>query len=131
MKFSTRQASFFVLATAIGCSASKAITSPVCTDYLAPAVAVYVKDSLTNGNAAAGASLVVREGSFKDSVAVASEPPELNNMVITAAAERGGTYNVTVDKPGYVAWTQSNVRVTRNECHVNTVTLTALLQKSP
>ena len=112
---------------AIGCSGSASSTSP-CTHEFRPGVNVFVKDSLTNAGVASGASLVVREGSFKDSVAFPSGRPDLNDYNLAAAGERAGTYQITVSKPGYATWVQSNVRVTKNVCHVNTVTLTALLQ---
>lgn len=113
----------------IGETACSAVsTSPVCTQEFRPALMVYVKDSLTNTGTASGASLVVREGTFKDSVAFPDARPELNDLNLNAAGERAGTYEVAVSKPGYSTWIKSNVRVTKNECHVNTVQLTALLQ---
>ena len=114
-----------MLIGAVACAGS---TSPVCTEDVRPALAVYVKDAVTGAGVASGASLVAREGSYKDSVAAPEGRPDLDNSPLYAAAERAGTYQLTVTKTGYGAWTQSNVRVTANECHVNTATLTALLQ---
>src|SRR5258708_18744448 len=108
---------YSILLGAVACSGS---TSPVCTLELRPAVAVYVKDFSTNAGIASGASLVVREGSYEDSVAFSNSSPDLDNSALVAAGERAGTYQVTVIKPGYAVWLQSNVRVTSNECHVNT-----------
>jgi hypothetical protein len=116
---------YSVFIGAVACSGS---TSPVCTLEFRPAVVVYVKDSLTKAGIASGASLVVCEGSYQDSVAAPASRPDLDNSALAAAGERSGTYQVTVLKPGYAAWLQSNVRVISNECHVNTVNLTALLQ---
>ena len=129
MKTRFRLAPFSVLAF-VGCSGSKAPTSPVCTDEFRPGVVVYIKDALTNAGVASGASLVARERTFKDSVAFPNARPDLNDLALAAAGERSGTYQLTVSKPGYTTWSQSNVRVTSNQCHVNTVTLTALLQPS-
>jgi hypothetical protein len=114
-----------ILIAAAACSRS---TAPVCTQESRPAVAVYVKNSATSAGIASGASLVVRDGSYKDSVAAPNNRADLDNSPLFAAAERAGTYQVTVTKTGFAAWMQSNVQVTANECHVNTVTLTALLQ---
>lgn len=114
----------------VGCSGSKGPMSPICTEEFRPGVAVYIKDALTNAGVASGANLVAREGTFKDSVAFPGASPDLNNLPLTAAGERAGTYQLTVSRPGYAPWSQSNVRVTSNQCHVNTVTLTALLQPS-
>jgi hypothetical protein len=116
---------YSILIGAVACSGS---TSPVCTQEFRPGLVVYVKDSVTRAGVASGASLVVREGSYKDSVAAPNSTPDLDNSTLSAAGERSGTYQVTVLKPGYATWLQSNVRVTSNVCHVNTVTLTALLQ---
>lgn len=115
---------YSILIGAVACSGS---TSPVCTDEFRAGLAVYVKDSVTRAGVASGASLVVSEGSYKDSVAGLNSPDQ-DNFPLFAAGERSGTYQVTVLKPGYATWLQSNVRVTSNVCHVNTVTLTALLQ---
>jgi len=111
-----------------GTACSAASTSPVCTQEFRPALMVYVKDSLTNTGTASGASLIARDGTFKDSVAFPDARPDLNDLNLNAAGERAGTYQVSVSKPGYATWIKSNVRVTKNECHVNTVQLTALLQ---
>ena len=115
---------YSILVGAVACAGS---TSPVCTQEFRPGLVVYVKDSVTKAGAASGASLVVREGSYKDSVA-APTTPDQDNFPLSAAGERSGTYQVTVSKTGYAVWQQNNVRVTSNVCHVNTVTLTALLQ---
>jgi hypothetical protein len=119
---------YSILIAAMGCSGSTLDPSPICTQELRPAVMVQVKDSLTNVGTASGASLVVRDAAFTDSVAVPNARPDLNDWVLAAAGERAGVYQVTVSKPGYAKWVQSNVRVTKNQCHVNTVNLTALLQ---
>jgi hypothetical protein len=130
MKLCVRARFFPILFAAVGCGGSQAPVSPVCTDDFRPGVAVHVKDSLTGAGVASGASLVVREGLFKDSVAFPSSSPDLNDFPLAAAGERAGTYQIAVSKPGYATWSQSNVRVTTNQCHVNTVELTALLQPS-
>lgn len=114
--------------TLIGLAACSASTAPVCTQEFRPGLAVYVNDSLTKAGSASGASLVVRDGNYKDSVAAPGARPDLNTFPLFAAGERAGTYQVTVTKTGYAAWVKSDVRVTANQCHVNTVTLTALLQ---
>jgi hypothetical protein len=129
MKLCVRATSSSILLAAVACG-SPAPVSPVCTADFRPGVVVHVKDSLTGAGAASGASLVVREGFFKDSVAFPNSRPDLNDSPLAAAGERGGTYQITVSKPGYATWSQSNVRVTENQCHVNTIQLTALLQPS-
>jgi hypothetical protein len=118
---------YSMLFAVVACSGS---TSPVCTQEIRPGLAVYVENSITGVGIASGASLVAQEGAYKDSVAAPDGRPDIDASPLLAAAERAGTYQVTVTKTGYTPWTQSNVRVTANVCHVNTVTLTALLQPS-
>ena len=112
----------------IGAAACSGSTSPVCTTEFRPGITVYVNDSLTNAGIASGASLVVRDGSYKDSVAAPDGRPDLNSSPLFAAGERAGVYQVEVTKTGYAGWVKSDVEVTANQCHVNTVTLTARLQ---
>lgn len=116
------------LIASLACSGPGPNTSPICTADFRAGLLVYVKDSVTNAGVASGASLVVRASGFKDSVAAPRDRPEVDGFPLQAAHERAGTYQVEVSKPGYATWSLNNVQVTRNECHVNTVSLTALLQ---
>jgi hypothetical protein len=118
---------YSTLFAVVACSGPTALT---CTDENHAGLAVYVENSITRVGIASGASLVAQEGAYKDSVAAPDARPDIDASPLFAAAERAGTYQVTVTKAGYAPWTQSNVRVTANVCHVNTVTLTALLQPS-
>ncbi|MEO5580406.1 MAG: PEGA domain-containing protein [Gemmatimonadaceae bacterium] len=53
----------------------------------------------------------------------------LDDVLLSLAYERAGTYTVTVTKPGYREWRRTGVQVGRDECHVITVPLTARLQQ--
>jgi len=128
MKRTASHALCLTLLIGVGCSGSPGSTSPVCTMEFRYGLSVYVKDSLTGAGIASGASLVARDGAFKDSVSHASDKPELNGFPLVTAGERAGTYQISVSKPGYLPWSRSNVRVTANECHVNPASVTALLQ---
>jgi hypothetical protein len=118
---------YSILLELAGCSGYGS-TSPICTQDLRAGIQVFVKDSVTNAGIASGASLIASEGAFKDSVRYTSSQPDFDAGPISAAAERPGTYQVKVLKANYAPWTQNNIRVTKDVCHVNTVTLTALLQ---
>ena len=50
-----------------------------------------------------------------------------DSLALSAAHERPGTYTVTVSKPGYRDFTQSNIVVGADVCHVITVQITARL----
>ena len=114
----------------VACSSSD-YSGPICTADFRAGLVVYVHDSLSDTPIASGASLVARDGAYKDSVAFPAGRTDLNASPLSSAGERAGTYQVTVTKPGNLPWTKSNVVVTANECHVNTVTLTARLVPAP
>jgi hypothetical protein len=118
-----------ILLGSFGCSGTApGSTSTICTLELRAGLLVDVKDSLTNAGVASGAKLVVRDGSFADSVTFPDSRPDLDGLPLATAGERAGLYQIAVSKPGYATWTRSNIRVTRDECHVNPVRLTARLQ---
>ena len=127
MKRKASPALYLTLLAAVGCSGSP---SGVCTLEFRYGLSVYVTDSLTGTATASGASLVVRDGPFKDSVSHPSGRPEFDASPLLTAGERAGTYQISVSKPGYLPWSRSNVRITANECHVNPVSVTALLQRT-
>ncbi|MBA3645263.1 MAG: carboxypeptidase regulatory-like domain-containing protein [Gemmatimonadaceae bacterium] len=117
---------------AIGCLVLSACSqnSPqpiICTALFAYGITVTVVDSVTGAPAASGAVLVARDGAYTDSVPAQADSP--NTSSVAAAGERAGTYTVTISKPGYKPWTQSGVTVTKDECHVRGVALTAKLQR--
>jgi len=73
----------------------------------------------------------VIEGSYREELTPATLDPARGLTRRFAAYERAGTYTVTLSQPGYLPWRASLVHVTRDECHVNTVTVTALLEVAP
>ena len=102
----------------------------VCTMQFSFGLNVYVKDSLTGAWAASGATLVSRDAQYADSSSVPSNRSDLDSLPLLGAGERAGVYLVTVRKAGYVDWVQRDVRVTADECHVNSVKLTARLLRT-
>jgi hypothetical protein len=48
-----------------------------------------------------------------------------------AAFERRGVYTVDLQVTGYYPWDTSGIAVSRDECHVRTVNLSAALQQRP
>lgn len=108
------------LATLLGCS--EAAIGVNCTDEARPGLVVTVRDSVTTATLS-GAQVVARTATTAD-----TSRGDLPNGAYALAYETPGTYEVTVEKAGYRLWMRGNVRVTRDECHVKTVSLTALLQ---
>ena len=65
------------------------------------------------------------EGAFSDTlVAPAAGASAYGGGVY----ERPGTYTVAVSHPDYRPWQRTGVAVSRDECHVQTQTVTARLQ---
>ena len=118
-----------VLAAASMTGCSLIFDPGVCTANVAPGVNVLVQDSASGARVASGAQLIARDGAYADSSSYPANHPELDSSPLQGAFERGGTYSVTVRRAGYRDWTRNNVSVTKGACHVNTVTLTALLQQ--
>jgi hypothetical protein len=110
------------LAAMLGCSDT--LFGRGCTDEARPGLLVTVRDS-TTGAPASDARVVARSGAMADTARFPLDG------TYPLAYENAGTYEVTVEQTGYRAWRRVNVRVTRDECHVKTVSLTALLEPQP
>jgi hypothetical protein len=113
---------------------SVACSDPIvaCTFNALPPIVVAVRDSVTDAPVASGATLVIQDGAFVDSVTFPSDPANDSvPMETNNSFERAGTYDVTVRKSGYLDWNKSRVIVTRDECHVNQVHLVARMVRSP
>ncbi|HEX9167026.1 MAG TPA: hypothetical protein VF862_14030 [Gemmatimonadales bacterium] len=83
-----------------------------------------MRDSLTGASVANGAEVIAREGAYADT----ARGSLLGSGVYSLVYERAGVYDVTVSHPSYLAWVRAAVRVTADECHVQTVSLLARLQ---
>jgi hypothetical protein len=106
-------------------------TTTVCTANPHFAVTVRVRDANTLAPAAYGATLVLRDGEYVDSVTgtYAGPNPEQASL-LGAAEERAGTYEVTIRKEGYQPWTRQGIVVRQGECGVDGATLEVLLVPS-
>jgi hypothetical protein len=119
-----------VIASLVGAAGCSIVSDPfngtVCTTDFRYGITVHVLDSLTNAPAASGAKLVAKSGTYADST-TGTFPGSTDALV--AAGEHSGTFTVTITKAGYKDWVKTGVVVGKGECHVEPVTLTALLQK--
>lgn len=95
----------------------------VCTANVVPSIVAEVRDSLTSAPAATGATLLVRSAAGGEATAGTGE-----ELYLFWGQEQAGRFNVTVQKPGYVDWHRSEVRVARNRCHVETARLLVRLR---
>ena len=108
------------------------LTPPrACTANIVFGLQVSVVDSLTDVPPAS-ALLIARSGAFVDSLGPTPSGPAYPGgptvLRFNTAAERPGTYDLTVRAPGYRDWSRTGVKVTKDECHVHTTSLTARLQ---
>ena len=94
-----------------------------CTTQAVPGIMVQVLDSLTGAPAGRNARIIARAGTVADT----ANFTEFDGPY-PLAFERSGTYAVTVEQQGYRLWSRTGIRVTKDECHVRTVSLTARLQ---
>lgn len=96
-----------------------------CTANYVYGLTIYVSDRTSQASLVDNQTLVVaRDGVFADT-AIAF------GGVFNAAGERPGLYTVTAERAGYQKWTQPNVRVRADECHVQPVDLHARLEALP
>ena len=124
---------FVVMAAAAlvaGCDTLSGLTSGDCTTILIPALSVRAVDSLNGTSVIGGATVRATDGTFVDSAVVPMDRPDLDQGV-PLAYERAGTYQVSVLRSGYRTWTQSDVRVRKTTCHVETAKLVARLVRAP
>jgi hypothetical protein len=120
-------------AVALGACESPSSPRPLaCTPNILFGLQVTVIDSITSAPPSS-ATLIARSAAYVDSVGPqAPLSPVVDGvvLVLSAASERSGTYDLTVRAPGYRDWTRTGVRVTQeDQCHVRTVALTARLRK--
>ena len=101
-----------------------ACTDPgACTLNIEPGITVRALEAGTGKNVTDGAQGTVVEGTFADSLRPAQVDEAGRVLLLSAVDERAGTYDVFVERSGYQAVSQSGVRVTEDDCHVNTVAL--------
>jgi hypothetical protein len=98
-----------------------------CDAVLKAGIVLTIVDGAT-GNPIEEATVIATEGSYSETVSLPSSPPAPGHAVL--AFERSGTYRVEVQAVGYLPWVMSSVRVSRDDCHVETVALTARLTKA-
>src|SRR5690606_16878109 len=87
-----------------------------CTTEYVFALNVQVQDSLTGAWVASGATLIVRDGTYVDSVSGPMNRADADHFPLLAAGERPGTYDVVVQHEGYQLWSRSDVEVGSDKC---------------
>ena len=105
-----------------------------CTLMVHPGIVVTVRDSVAQTPVRGPVTVIARDGAFADTAVLVNQnsqdPATVDFGPFSLALERPGTYEVTVEAQGYRRWQRAGVRVRRDDCHVRTVSLLALLQNS-
>lgn len=112
----------------------RALDGTACPAVVSRAVDVEVVDASTGAYVARGASGVVTEGAYADSlraVGFRGVHPADTVTTLGAALGRAGVYTVRVQRPGYATFERAGVRVATDECGVVTTRLTARLAPAP
>jgi hypothetical protein len=93
-------------------------------------IALSILDSIARGPVLVDSIRVTAtDGSFADTMRFTNLRPDPVTGV-GLAWEREGVYNLLVVATGYRIWQRNQVRVRDAGCHVNTVRVTALLQRA-
>ena len=107
-----------VVLAASACGATDPIA---CTTQAVAGINVTVVDDATGADLADGATLVLSDGAWTESIT------EAFGGILSGAFEREGTYRVEVTREGYGAWSRTGVVVDADECHVIPVSIEARL----
>lgn len=111
------------------CPAACGISNPMCSLEIEPAVGVFVVDAATQASIADSAYGAVHDGAYVDSLRPSGVDTNGVPVSFRAADERPGVYTIDVLRPGYRPWSKAGVEVQRNVCHVQTVVLTASMDR--
>ena len=121
---------FLTLFAVAGCN-DAGPSARICSAEARVGIQIDVRDAVTRNPAAEGSIATAREGSFIDTLRTQPVVPPQGSLSVYGVYERPGVYSVTVTKPGYRDWLRSGVVVNKDECHVITVQLEALLEAIP
>lgn len=94
----------------------------ICTTEAKAALAVQAFDADTRA-ALTSYHVTARDGEFSET----QEAHDTFATRVNLATERPGRYVVTVEKPGYASWSQADIDVEADECHVQTAVVDAYL----
>ncbi len=109
---------FLGAALILGTAGCHETTGVACTLEARPGLSVTVRDLTTGASVSGETQVIARDGAYADTADAA-----FLGMAYSLAYERPGTYEVTVINPAYNTWRQAGVRVTADQCHVQTVSI--------
>ncbi len=113
-----------------GCDAQDSFA---CLAVESPAVEVEVVDARTGEYVAADATGFIIDGAYRDTLEIGvttQGPPDLIARTLQGGFGRAGTYEVSVERAGYLPWSQQNVVIAQTECGPVTQQLRAELLRA-
>ena len=111
-----------------GCGGGGGPGSYLCTADVEPGIVVTVVDAQTRAPIAQGATGTILKDKYSDTMRPFESDANGTLLSLAGAYETPGVFTVRIEKTGYQAWEQTNVRVTNGPCHVKGVQLEADLQ---
>ena len=103
-----------------------------CTLILVPAVTVRALAAGTGENVTDGARGTVSEGTYADSLRPADfDITDHRVLLLSAAYERPGTYDLFLEREGYQAVSLSGIEARDGECHVHTAAVNITMVPIP
>jgi hypothetical protein len=100
-----------------------------CAGVGKPGVRAHIRDSVSGAPLGYRSTLIVREGTYIDSVPYRHSPLDSATIdYIDAANGRAGTYSVTIRREGSRVWTRTGVRAEIDGCDFDNAEFTVRLQ---
>ena len=95
-----------------------------CPQVSRDGLALTIVDSVSGLPVANGATVVVTDGNFQQTITIPATP---SAATVAAAPDRPGTYSIVVRRAGYHNWTRSGIEVRSDGCLPETIAVTARL----
>ena len=121
MRFARLIAAVLALAPLSAC----ADLPTTCTSDPKYTMRIEVRDARTGAPLAYGSTGTIRDGGYVEQMT--SSEGMIYLWAGSGDAGRPGTYDVTIERPGYETWRRSDVRVSGNHCGPRVVDLVANL----
>ncbi len=99
----------------------------ICTAEYRSGLQVEVRDAETGAPAGTGATVRARAPGFTEELHAVQTEVGAEVLLFHGVGERAGTYEVSVERPGYESWRRAGVTISRDACHVIPIRLEARL----
>lgn len=100
-----------------------------CPAVIPPALVITIIDQETSEPISCAVSIEIEDTNYLEELSNPDSVTCDNNLSLSGAHDRDGIYNVHVYKEGYLDWSKYNIEVTTGKCGVNTIHITALLER--